>query len=114
MLSWIRLPMDLLKSELRKSSILVLAVLIDIDVETVEITCKRLSELTGLSLRAVKYATAELAEKGYIERIERTGRASRYYLKNVLPPKRRGRSITSEHLKSDFDLEPYKELINRF
>lgn len=113
---WIRLPIDLLRTELNKSAILVLAFLIDKDNgnHKIAITVGDIARLLQVSSRTVTSAIAELRRTGYITDTERTGRASVYTIKEILPPKRRSSSRRQVEEDTDFDVEKYKAFINNF
>lgn len=112
MQEWVRLPTELLHTNLKRSAILVIAVLIDreSDHHQVTITVDDMATKTGLSRRSVLYALQELRAAGYITDTIRSGRASTYTLRPMLEPKRRRqRSDTTKG-----DISKYESIINKF
>lgn len=87
---WYRLPAAALEDvKLTRSALLLLAVLIDqSDYGAAELTIAELCELAGIKATACKDALRQLAAAELIE-IERTGRASRYTVREILPAKQR-------------------------
>lgn len=113
MQEWIRLPTELLHSDLKRSSILVIAVLIDRDSGSnkVTITADEIAAKAGLSRRSVMYALKELHAAGYIKDICKSGRASTYTLQKLLEPKKRRQRKAEE---AEADAHKYDFLLNKF
>ena len=85
-----RLPAAALEDvHLTRAALIVLAVLIDqSDFGPPELTIGEIAEAAGCSRTTVKDSVRQLREAGLID-TERTGRASRYTVREILPPKRR-------------------------
>ena len=85
-----RLPAAALEDiRLTRSALIVLAVLIDqSDYGAPELTIDELAELAGIAPRSVRRSLHELAAAELIE-ITHTGRASRFTVREILPPKQR-------------------------
>lgn len=86
-----RLPAAALEDvRLTRSALIVLAVLIDqSDFGPPELTHDELADAAGCSRSTVKDALRQLIAADLVT-AERTGRASRYTVRDILPPKRRG------------------------
>lgn len=85
-----RLPAAALEDiKLTRSALIVLAVLIDqSDFGAPELTVDELAELANVAPRTVRDALRQLAAAELIA-VERTGRASRYTVREILPAKQR-------------------------
>ena len=85
-----RLPAAALENvKLTRSALILLAVLIDqSDFGAPELTVDELAELANVAPRTVRDALRQLSAAELIE-IERTGRASKYSVREILPPKQR-------------------------
>jgi predicted ArsR family transcriptional regulator len=88
--AYYRLPAAALENiRLTRSALIVLAVLIDqSDYGAPELTIDELAELAGIAPRSVRRSLHELAAAELIE-VTHTGRASRYNVREILPPKQR-------------------------
>ena len=85
-----RLPAAALEDvRLTRAALIVLAVIIDqSDYGEPELTVQELADLAEVAPRTVRDCLKQLRAAGLI-RITRTGRASRYTVAEILPPKRR-------------------------
>ena len=113
---WYRLPAAALEDiKLTRSALLLLAVLIDqSDYGAAELTIPELCNLAGIGATACKDALRQLRGADLIE-IERTGRASRYTVREILPPKQRRplkQRSRSRNENSSIDPELLESLMN--
>lgn len=106
--AYIRLPLDaLLDARLHKSSVTVLAMIIDkSDSGCCNMSVEQLAERTAMGIRTVSRAIKELEDTGYITVLRRAGERNKYIHNDVLP-KKKGRSQSapdgSEYNKEDVD-----------
>lgn len=87
-----RLPAAALENvHLTRAALIVLAVIIDqSDFGPPELTIEEIAELAEVAPRTVRDCLTQLKAAGLLE-VQRTGRASRYEVREILPPKRRAR-----------------------
>lgn len=106
--AYIRLPLEaLLDARLHKSSVTVLAMIIDkSDSGYCSMSTEKLAKCTALTSRTVRTAIKELEDTGYITILRRAGERNKYIHNDVLP-KKKGRSQSapdgSEYNKEDVD-----------
>ena len=124
--AWIRLPLDMLRDkDISITACVVYALIADRTdgAEVVQISAQELADCAGTSRRTAIRAVEELERNNYIIREVRAGETQNIRLRAfLLQEKRRGRAGTSgqngqkgqieqEH---SYDLQDYKELVNRF
>lgn len=113
--AWVRLPLELLCSDLSKAACTVAAILIDRaeDGYTVEISQAALASAAGISQRSVRRALSDLEAAGLVTQ-QHTGRASSFTIAEILPPKqRRSSSQQRAAQSSSYDIAELYELKNR-
>lgn len=117
MQAWVRLPLEMLKSDLSKSAVLVYAVILDrADKGKATVSTAELARITGLSRSTTKRAIKELVAAEQIESDTRTQRGTEYKLRSpALPPKLSKAPYRKPIADNSdgFDAEKYKGLINQ-
>lgn len=102
---FVRLPVDAIRdSRLARSSIIVLAVIIDrSDKGTWEASATEIAEKARVSIASAKRAVKELEEYDYITIIRSSGGKNKYIQNEILPHKKRKKAEEQENDKVDID-----------
>ena len=113
--AWVRLPLSVLADErLTPYEAVVLAIIIDRDSESTQVSVEKVAKMSGISERKVRESLKTLEKAGYIAG-KRTGRESIYTLiDQVLPPKKRTWKKKAENSESSSYEDEYEALWNAF
>lgn len=115
--AYIRLPLDaLLDARLHKSSVTVLAMIIDkSDKGYCSMSAEQLAKCTAMTSRTVKTAIKELEDTDYITVLRRAGERNKYIHNDVLPKKKgRAQSAQDGSERAEYNKEDVDKLLEQW